>query len=84
MVAFYLASGLKPKDFLLKKIKDVTFVKDRHFFDQYKNRTFLYEILSPSVTWAYRMMLAAVKKEARALDIDADLGTLYRSRLELL
>ena len=44
----------------------------------------LYETVSKSYSWAYRKLLAELKKEAKALDIVADLGTLRRSRLQLL
>lgn len=44
----------------------------------------LYETVSKSYSWAYRKLLAALKKEAEGLDIEADLGTLRRSRLQLL
>lgn len=79
LVGFYMVSGKKPREFLQQKHSASSF--SDHFP---RTGTFLYENLSPSITWAYRMLLAAAKREAAALDIDADLDILYRSRLALL
>lgn len=79
LVGFYMVSGKKPIEFLQQKHSGCS------FSDHYPRiGVLVYENLSPSVTWAYRMMLAAAKREAAALDIDVDLGTLYRSRLAML
>lgn len=80
LVAYYMISGKKPHDFLKQPSGRCSFSA----VFMVKRDIPIYEILSPSFTWAYRILLSAAKREARALDIDADLDTIYRSRLNML
>jgi hypothetical protein len=77
---------MKPRVLLMTQIKSAQFgfpLSVAEWLNQYDRSIFLYQIISPSLSWAYRKLLAVLKKEASGMDIDADLGTLYRSRLEL-
>lgn len=79
LVGHYMVSGMKPHEFLELRVAKSS-VSSLFGVKQIPT----YELLSKSKTWAYRMMLAAAKREAAALDIDADLDILYRSRLAML
>jgi hypothetical protein len=84
LVGFYMMSGKKPHDFLQQKtlIRDNAAVfKVRQ--DILLSRPVVYENLSTSLSWAYRTLLAAAKKQGEALGLDVDLDILYRSRLQL-
>jgi hypothetical protein len=83
LVGFYMMSGKKPHEFLTQK----TLVRDNSAVfkirnDILLNKKIVYENLSSSISWAYRTMLAAAKKEGEALNLDVDLDILYRSRLQ--
>lgn len=90
-LALCMQAGKKPGELLHMPIvqirKDFSDVSSSPCVDWLKKQVptcMLYETVSKSYSWAYRKLLAALKKEAKALDIDADLDTLRRSRLQLL
>lgn len=90
VLVLYMGSGKKPGELLnmsiAKVLLEVPCTSDSciTWLRKQSLTCILYETLSHSYSWAYRKLLAALKKEAKALDIEADLGTLRRSRLELL
>jgi hypothetical protein len=86
LLVLYMSTGMKPRTFLQTQIKSAQFgfpLSIASWLSEHDRSIFLYQIISPSLSWAYRKLLAVLKKEAAGMDIDADLGTLYRSRLEL-
>ncbi len=88
LALIYMQSGLRVGAFLRISFKGAFTIYPLHaaWLKEACDRTNakrLYQILSSSKRKAYRQLDARVRKEAAALDFEAGLDTLYKSRLQL-
>lgn len=84
MLVLYMNSGMRINAFLSQtRAQTATAVPPSWLLEQPKRKK-LYEVLSPSLTWARRKMLRVLQQEAARLGVDADLDTVWRSRDALI
>lgn len=80
LLAIYASSSLRINDFLSQRCEDVVSPALQTWLENRPKREFVYETVSPSLSWARRRLLRKLRTEASKLDINADLDTLWRSR----